>query len=472
MKIWGSINVLSKEEIELIENKAFHILSKMGVRVDHPEIIKKLKDFGATGKENILYFPEKILESLIQDSIKIDYDFSKEIECSAGAYPQLFLPPGENIPVLYDYKNMKNMMMLADYLEGIDVVYSSLGIPNDYSSRSFELFQKLLRWKYFKKVKSPVSNFKPYHDGPSLISSKGMVRYALEFGDIMATEEGGSIYDYIYGDVYLNSPLYFDKKQAEIFWELFINNCHCDVGSVMTLGGSAPLMFSSAIPLQLAEIIFVNILQRSFYNIRVLNFTSILAPLDMQKGVFRYGRPELSLAILVMGQLARKYGALFNCCSYLCDAKLPSSEAGMQKTMSAISAIYAGTYGIGSAGLLSTDEIFSPEQLIIDTEFAGALKRFAGDIEILDNEDEFEMIKKIGHGGSFIGELSTALNYKKNWKPLFFSKENVSSWFKNNFKIDIDYAREIYLKFLKEHNKVYISEKTEKKLLKLIKKID
>jgi trimethylamine--corrinoid protein Co-methyltransferase len=472
MKIWGSANVLSKEEIELIEKRAFNILSKLGVRVDHPEIRKRLKRFGATGKENILYFPEKILEDFIHDSVKIDYDFSKEIECSAGAYPQFFLPPGEISPVLYDCKNMKNMMMLADYLDDIDVVYSSIGIPDDYNLRSFELFQKLLRWKYFKKVNSPVSNFKPYHDGPSLISSKEMVRYTLEFGYIMATEEGGSICDYIYGDVYINSPLYFDKKQAEIFWELYINKCHCDVGSVMTIGGSAPLIFSSAIPLQLAEIIFVNILQRVFYNIRVLNFASILAPLDMRKGIFQYGRPELSIAIVVMGQLARKYGALFNCCSYLCDAKLPSSEAGMQKTMSALSAVYAGSYGIGSAGLLSTDEIVSPEQLIIDAEFAGAIKRFAGDIEILDSEDEFEMIKKIGHGGNFIGELSTALNYKKNWEPFLFSKEKLSSWFNNKCKIDIDYAREIYLNFLKEHNKVYIGEKTEKKLLRLLKRVE
>ncbi len=472
MKIWGSANILSEKEIESIEYRASHILSNIGFRVDHKEIRKLLKESGALEKENILFFPDKIIDEFLYTSTRIDYDFSTEFECSAGAYPQFFLPAGKKTPVLYCIEDMEKMIRLADFLDNIDIVYSGLGIPEDINIRSFELYQKLLRWKYFKRVVSPVSNFKTYHDGPSLISAGETVRYAIEFGGIMAEEEGGIAADYTYGDVYFNSPLYFDRKQAEIFWELYRNGCHCDVGTVMTLGGSAPVTLASALPLQLAEIIFINILQRVFYGIPVLSFASVLAPLDMKKGIFQYGRPELSIAISAMGQLARKYGALFNCCSYFCDAKLPSSEAGMQKTISAISAVYAGSYGIGPGGLLSIDEVISPEQLIIDSEFAGAIKRFSKSTDILEDSEEFEAIKKAGFGGSFIGDPVTAKRFKENWQPHFFSNENLSEWLAGEHRIDTDYATEIYLKMLRDHDRVYIRDTTEKKLLKLIERLN
>jgi trimethylamine--corrinoid protein Co-methyltransferase len=469
MKIWGSADVLNSEEIEEIERRAFYILSNIGVRVDHSKIRKQLKVFGASENENILFFSSKIIEDFLLDSSRIDYDFSKSFEFSAGGYPQFFLPHGKKVPIPYKLKNMVDMVRLANSLDNLDVVYSGLGIPDDIDIRSFELYQKLIRWKYFKRVKSPISDFKPYHDGPSLISTKEMVKYALEFGRIMAEEESGDISEYTYGDVYINSPLYFAKNQAEIFWELYLNGCHCDVGTVMSLGGTAPVTYSAALPLQLAEILFINILQRVFYEIPVLTFVSVLSPLDMKKGIFQYGRPELSISISAMGQIARKYGALYNCSSYFCDAKLPSSEAGMQKTMSAIAAVYAGSYGISTAGLLSVDEIASPEQLIIDSEFAGAIKRFAKGINIIDGPDEFEMINRIGHGGSFTGEISTVRDYKQNWIPQFFSQEMLSGWLTGKPRIDTDYAGEIYLEILKTSDNIYIKEITERKLLKLIK---
>ncbi len=470
MKVWGSAEVLAAGEIEEIEQRAFFILSNTGIRVEHQGIRKRLKEFGASEKENILFFSSKDVGDFLQAGSRIGYDFSRSFECAAGAYPQFFLTPGERTPVPFKMKNMEEMVKLADCLDNIDVIYSCLGIPHDMDIRVFELYQKLVRWKYFRRVKSPVSRFKPYHDGPSMISSRQMVKHFLEFGEIMASEEGGDISDYTYGDVYINSPLYFDKDQAAIFWELYINDCHCDVGSVMSLGGTAPVTFSSALPLQLAEILFINMLQWVFYRIPVLNFVSVLAPLDMKKGVFQYGRPELSIAISAMGQIARKYGALFNCSSFYCDAKLPSSEAGMQKTLSAVAAVYAGSYGIGSAGLLSVDEVASPEQLIIDAEFAGAIKRFAKGIDIVDRPGEFEMIDRVGHGGSFIGEVNTARYYKENWIPQFFSKDMLSGWLADERKIDIDHARDIYSEILKTHDKIYIKDSTEKKLIKLIKK--
>ena len=138
--------------------------------------------------------------------------------------------------------------------------------------------------------------------------------------EIMVSEENGNFRDYCFGDLHLLSPLCFDRIQSDIFLYLYKKGGACRVGSILTLGGTTPVTFATALPLQFAETLF--------------------------------GKPELSVTNLAIGHIARKYGASYLCNSYLCDAKLPSSEAGMQKTISAVSAILAGSKSFGCAGLL------------------------------------------------------------------------------------------------------------------------
>jgi trimethylamine---corrinoid protein Co-methyltransferase len=471
MKVWGSSSILSKKEISLIESRMFDIFSKIGFRVENSKIVGKLKIAGAVVKnDNLIFFSGKWLKKFFSETERIDTDYSSRLEFWAGGYPAYFLPTGEKTPMVHTIKTCEIMVKIADYLKNIDIINSGMGIPSDVVVKTMELYQRLIVWKYFNRHGSFTAQYKPFHYGVSLISGTKILPYIFEMSEIMADKNRRKIQDYCSADLYLTSPLVFDNLQSEIFWELYEKGCHSDIGTVLTLGGTAPVTFSAALPLALAEIIFANILQRIFFNINTLHFTSILAPIDMKTGLFQYGRPELSIGILVLGQIARKYGALFNCGSYYCDAKLPSCEAGMQKTISAVSAILAGSTSIGVAGLLSIDELSSPEQLIIDAEFAGALKKFAASVEVGFEPEDYEVLQNIRPGVNFLGEMHTAKNCRNLWNPKFFSSESLNSWQKKKNKIDLDYAREIYDKILKSDCKPYVSDETEKDLLRVINK--
>jgi len=472
MKIWGSADILNEKEMDLIENGMFEIFSEVGFKVEHTKILNSLKEAGAIVKNDRVLFSRKWLTNFLIESKRVDIDYSGNFDCWAGGFPQFYLPPGKKTPVFHTLESCEIMVKIADYLENIDVINSCMGIPGDIDGKIMELYQRLLVWKYFKKPKHFIQEYKPFHKGVSLVSSIEMCPLIFEMAELMKTEEGGEIQDYCFADLYLISPLFFDKLQGDIFWYLYEKGCHSDISTVLTLGGSAPVTFSAALPLQLAEIIFCNILQRIFFNINIIHMTNILAPLDMKTGLFQYGRPELSIGILAMGQLARRYGALFSCGSYYCDAKLPSSEAGMQKALSAVSCIFAGATGIGVAGLLSVDEVSSPEQLIIDSEFAGALKKFARSSEITVKEEDLEMIKRVGPGGNYFAEMHTVKHFKELWEPNFFSGINLSSWLKNDCRIDVDYAREIYKNVRKDNGRIYIKDSTEKSLINIIKKAE
>ena len=72
----------------------------------------------------------------------------------------------------------------------------------------------------------------------------------------------------------------------------------------------------------------------------------------------------------------------------------PSFEAGMQRALTAIPTLIAGGVNIDS-GLLSTDEICSPIQMILDNESIGALKRFVTEFEVTEGAIGIDEILKV-----------------------------------------------------------------------------
>ena len=86
-----------------------------------------------------------------------------------------------------------------------------------------------------------------------------------------------------------------------------------------------------------------------------------------------YGRPDAALANLMGAQMARRYGAAFAGHGGLSDAMRPSPQAASQKIISALPTLLASGRASILAGLLGVDEIFSPLQMVLDSETASAL---------------------------------------------------------------------------------------------------
>ena len=72
--------------------------------------------------------------------------------------------------------------------------------------------------------------------------------------------------------------------------------------------------------------------------------------------------------------MARRYGAAFTSHGGLSDAMRPSPQAASQKIISALPTLLASGRASISAGLLGVDEIFSPLQMVLDSETASALR--------------------------------------------------------------------------------------------------
>jgi trimethylamine---corrinoid protein Co-methyltransferase len=466
MKIIGTTDVFTQSEIDLIIAHALRILEEVGCRIPNDKVLTMLAEHGTRVdfEHEMAYFPRPLIEQFIADSepapITSARTPSGEEDClhfEAGAYPQFYADPRSGNIREHTQQTIIEMTHLVDKLDNITGIYCGMGVPSDVPPRLVPLYQRLSMWKYTQKGWS----------GKVEISE--LLPYIQEMCQIYADSRGRPISDFMVFDFQMISPLQFGREELQQFIYFWERGFPASCGQILSMGGTSPATLAANISLQLAEQLIINLIGRTFYGLKHLRMGNSITVMDMKTGVFQYGRPELGLTHLAFGQIARYFKASFHANSFLADAKVPSVEAGMQKALNVIPAILAGSRQLGTVGLLSVDEIGSPIQLILDSEYARALQRFAAGFEVNEETLAFDLIKSIGPGGNYLAEMHTAKNYRKeHWQPKLFSREMYNGWINGDHKTDVERALDVYEKIMSQQPTIYIPEEIESALLTVI----
>ncbi len=231
------------------------------------------------------------------------------------------------------------------------------------------------------------------------------------------------------GTVYLISPMKFGREEAAQYEWFARRGWEVAVGSLGSLGGTTPVTPAGALALQLAEGIFLQILRRCIFGHQDLSLGNSLSIIDMKTGAFQYGRPEQTLLNLAGAQIARRLGAHYSGHGGLSDARQPGYESAMQKTASALVNGMATGYGHVAAGLLAVDEVFSPEQLLLDAEMLGYLRRLSAGVQTEDTDFARETVLDAGWGGQFLDKEHSSDNFRTSlWMPELFSTQSFGMW--------------------------------------------
>ena len=266
------------------------------------------------------------------------------------------------------------------------------------------------------------------------------------------------------------SPLKIGLQEARIFTFFAERGLRVGIQHMVSAGGSAPVTLAGALALFLAEDMFINIIQRAYFEDRTISLGCAISPLDMRTLAYPFGRPEKEMCNVAMAQMARRYGASYiGHCGHA-DAKRPSVEAGFQKALNSIPTLMASGRAAIRCGLLSADEVHSPIQMIIDDEIVGALLHFMRGVEVSEKTLAFDVIREVGPGGNFLGTDHTASHFRTEfWEPRLFAREILAGWQRSGGKTDADIAMDVYRDIMRrEPLPVRISETLERGLLDVI----
>jgi trimethylamine---corrinoid protein Co-methyltransferase len=95
----------------------------------------------------------------------------------------------------------------------------------------------------------------------------------------------------------------------------------------------------------------------------------------------------------------------------------------------------AGATGVGTLGHVENALTFSPEQLVIDNEIAGYIRRMLQGFEVTEETIALDVIKEVGIGGNFLAHPHTASNFRKEfWRPDLMERMPWESWNKQEVR--------------------------------------
>jgi len=273
-----------------------------------------------------------------------------------------------------------------------------------------------------------------------ILYPSGSAEHLLDLFNAFAQLRGVPVQEVFAGGVFMQSPLRFTAEEAAQFVWWWSRGFKPGIAHMTTGGLTGPVTPAGLVAMHLAEMIAIGLVYKACYGTAGLDGTAMLAPVDMRTFMRPYGRPDMSVANLLFARMAEHYGLSCFLHSGLTDAYLPSTETGYQKAMSTMAALSSGSSAMLEAGLLCGDRIYSPIQMILDNEFAGALQHMRRVPDCSDEAIGFDAMAEAGHEGLYTPLEHTVEHFREEtWEPSLWTREPLEAC--PALTTDVDRAR-------------------------------
>jgi trimethylamine--corrinoid protein Co-methyltransferase len=456
-----AFDVLKADEIERIHAGALRVLAEMGMQVQNRELLEVCAQRGLEvdfEAQRVRFLQSKV-EQFLDAAPRFNWDgMTPEVSASAGVYHGYFHDPQSNQLLPWTEENLAYYVALARSLPNIGSA-GVLGCRFSVPAKLDALYERYFAWKCGAE------------EGGSILEDE-VCPYLLELYQETASARGLTPAQVFRATVYLVPPFRLGVHEAYQVAYFRKHGLRVGIGDMYAMGATSPVTLAGSLMLYLAEQMALSMLKWAWFDDQRFGLSGSLSPMDMRTMIYPYGRPEMALANLALAQLARHYGVAYYGHAGLSDAKLPSTEAGAQKALTAIPTLLASGSFWMDAGLLSTDEVCSPMQLILDDEFLGSLKRFTQRFEVSEDTLGIETILAAGPGGTYIDKEHTARYFRnEHWQPGLWTRQMVNPWLDAGKKLDVDLARERALDFKRSFVPVsHLDEGLERSMLAIIER--
>ena len=462
-----SMNILSKKDCEKIHVSSLEILNTLGVRIDHDEVYKKLCDAGARVLDNkirLVAMSESLVKKALEDvPKKIKFcDRNGGVEEVTAKGPNLFW--GGNAMFMVNGKkreliDAKNFAELTRVVDASENVHAAVGASIDGfppGSRDFVSF-KIMAENTFKHLR------------PVLFSATG-VDAMIEMAQVLLNGkplEENPIFSLGHSIV---CPLHWSEAALGMFIKSAKYKIPVTINGEPIAGGTSPVTLAGSIALSNAEIlsgIVVNqVLQKGRPCIYNLGFAHVF---DMRTAISQSASAECALMAGAGANLAEFYNV--PSASWMStEAMSVDGQSAYEKTMNGLMHILCGTNIIWGVGQLESQMTMSLEQVVIDNDIIGQLKRIKRGFEVNDETIAMDVIKEVGLSGDFLSHEHTLSKYKDEFVfPDLIFRGKRDNWDKEGMKDLNERAEDKVKKILKENKKEYVTPKQKQELEKIQK---
>jgi len=450
---------LTQDQIKKMHQKALELIEKVGLKVPHGEIVRRLsEEKGVKVEKDRVKFDGWLVEKCLKELFYPDEKIFPQPILVSGAYEQnvIDLDTGR-----IRQATLKDLVELTKLADSYGMVGSAPVRPMDLPPPLQEIAMYKVSWENSPRRAEGIFDANPK-------SSLEVANYVYKMSQV--ANKSFSI------GIWINSPFRTFPEELDILYHFLDRKVPLWVATMPIAGVSAPIHMVGAYVQSMAELFagytLLKLLSPESY-VYCSVIDSIRAyPFDMKYGSFVYGSPEDALATLLQIQLNRYFKIPIIAKSLLTNSQLPGPQAAAEKAAHTIVAALAGTDGFTNAGLLSVDDIYSAQQVVIDYEIVQYVKRFLKSFDFSKETLAADVIKEVGGEGKgdFLSHQSTLDNFRDAfWSPELFEHYSLRQWQEKGATSILERAKQIAKRRIYEHH-FELEKGVQKELDRIYKK--
>jgi trimethylamine:corrinoid methyltransferase-like protein len=383
MELYG----LSPEKRELVKKKAFELLELRGVRVDHPQIPQRMATAGAQVDHDTqqVRFPRQLLEELLDQAPRELVLHGRE-GCEPLRLPrerghflgrsntgaQSWIEPGTGEYRRITLQDVANWGRLVSSLPNID--FCAFPAPVDAPSAAADLYSLKTILEYTSKHVW----IQPY--------TRGSVESLIELAAVAAGgEEELRSHPPVSFVVCSFTPLAFKSVDLEAILRCAKLGIPMQLCSLPSAGATAPITAPGGALTAIVEILAMMAISQIIEPGAPIIPTPIIFSMDMRSGrTLQSSSTALRACSLAVQFFKEEFGFPVHTYGAGSDSPTVGGQSTNEGALTGLTMALSGADILGGAGQLETARTISPQQLVIDNELFGQLRRMVSDVSIDD----------------------------------------------------------------------------------------
>jgi len=227
------------------------------------------------------------------------------------------------------------------------------------------------------------------------------------------------------------SPLQLSEEATKLLIGCAENGIPINMVSMAVPGGTTPATLAGSLMLSHAEMMTGILMAQIVQPGLPIVYGSRVTPLNPRSGVTTLGAIEVGLASAALARIGHHVGLPVDSHGLNTDSKVLDQQSGFERSLNAVIPLLAGADIISGCGEIESHLTLSLEQLVIDNEIIGMMRRVMRGIEVSAETLASDVIARIGPGGYFLPEKHTREHFRKEYFiPSIIERDSRTMWAK------------------------------------------